>query len=152
MISEFNASPQFNKGYSSVVEEDWDQLQRIASTSIVPEKLHLTGSGNVKHSLGLSTVNDAVDISEIPIIPYETENIQCSSLPIMEYNDLDVPLAPQDLIVHESSQCDLSSVVIGSSSCMDPSEDIDSPYSDLDLSYLSDIPGVDVSPPDNDLN
>ena len=100
----------------------------------------------MKHSLGLSAVNDFVDLSEIPAVPCETDSIPCSSLPVMEYNDKD-SFNPLDMVVLNSSQCDLSSVVIGSAPCIDTSEDVDSPYSGIDLSYLSDLPGADDNTP-----
>ena len=146
MISEFNTSSQPSKSDQAIGDEDWQQLLRIASTSIVPEQLHFTGSGNMKHSLGLSAVNDFVDISEIPALPCETSSLTCSSLPVMEYNDQD-SLSPLDTVIPNSTQCDLSSVVIGSAPCIDPSEDVDSPYSGIDLSYLSDLPGVGDNTP-----
>ena len=146
MISEFYTSSQLKKNDQTIVDEDWNQLLRIASTSIVPEQLHFTGSGNMKHSLGLSAVNDFVDLSEIPAVPCETDSIPCSSLPVMEYNDKD-SFNPLDMVVLNSSQCDLSSVVIGSAPCIDTSEDVDSPYSGIDLSYLSDLPGADDNTP-----
>ena len=145
MISEFNTSSQRSKSDQPIVDEDWEKLIQIASTSVVPEQLHFTESGNLKHSLGLSAVNDSIDISEIPTVPFEMDSIPCSSLPVMEYNDADL-LLPSDIVEPNSSQCDLSSHVIGAAPFVEPSEDVDSPYGDMDLSYLSDLPGIDNIP------